>query len=59
MSYSATWPQWGSKKNVHLVSAIEEGKVLLLFEDLGNLLPFISSRIDTCRVVRARVEEED
>lgn len=42
-----------------LVGHIKEGEMTLLLHNVGNLFPLFRSRIDTCRVVGASVEEED
>lgn len=42
-----------------LVGHVEEGKVLLLLGDLGELHPLLGGGIDTGRVVSAGVQEED
>jgi hypothetical protein len=42
-----------------LVGHVEEGKVLLLLDDIGDLLPLLLGGIYTSRVVGAGVEKED
>lgn len=42
-----------------LVGHIKEGEMTLRLHNVGNLFPLFGSRIDTCRVVGASVEEED
>jgi hypothetical protein len=43
----------------NLVSAVKESIVTLLLKDVRNLLPLVPRRVNTSRVVRASVEEED
>lgn len=42
-----------------LVGHVEEGKVVLLLDNLGDLLPLLRGGVDTSRVVGAGVEQED
>jgi len=42
-----------------LVRAVEEGKVVLLSHDVGNLLPLVEGRVDTGGIVGASMEEDD
>ena len=42
-----------------LVSGVEDGKVVLGADDLGELVPLLSRGISTSGVVRARMEEND
>lgn len=42
-----------------LVGHVEEGKVILLLDNLGDLLPLLRGGVDAGRVVGAGVEQED
>lgn len=42
-----------------LVGHVKEGEDLLLLDNVGDLLPLFGSGVDTGRVVRASVEEDD
>jgi hypothetical protein len=42
-----------------LVGHVEEGEVLLVLEERGELLPLVVRRVDAGRVVRTRMQEDD
>jgi len=42
-----------------LICAVEEGELLPLLHDGGNLFPLVLGRVDTGGIVRASVEEDD